>query len=620
MRVTSAAVVALLFAALPGCASQLQLIDANAAVGGSVTPSPGVFYSAPQISADGRYAVYSSQSSTLVPGQIDPTATLDVFLFDRSTGTTTLVSHNAASPVTAGNRKSFSPVISRDGRWIVFQSDAGDLIPGQGATPPAAGFLYDRVTGTTTLLSENHISGGFSYVGAALNDDGRFVALVAQSSDLVVLYDRQSDAFTMVSHIAGSPNEAPGAAQGAVMSGDGHYVAYYSTATNLVAGQTDTNGGLDVFLWDRLTDTTTLVSHAVGSPTQAGNGAAHTLPLQISSDGRWVAYASAASDLTSVPDSNGAEDVFLWDRTTGVNTLVSRSALPPARAASGNSIFPHLTPDGHWLAFSSTAGDLAAGVFDLNSDYDAFLYDCTTGTVSLLATKSGDPGRTPGGFTGVWALSDDAMAFTIQTSATDFAPGITDTNGGYDFYLYDRGTGKIELASHTAASPTTAANAPVANITALSADGRVLVFGSPASDMVAADLNNDLDEFAYVRDLQDYFTLTPCRLFDSRQTGPALASGLSRKINARGACGIPATAQALTVNVTVTGPTGDGYLTAYAGAAVLPVASTLNFSAGATRANNAVVLLNADGTLALYSSMNGPGTVQAIVDVIGYFQ
>ena len=626
MRITSAAAVVLLFAALPGGASQLQLLDTNAAGGGSVTPSPGVWFSAAQISADGRYAVYSSQSSALVPGQIDPTATQDVFLFDRSTGTTTLVSHNAASPVTAGNRKSFSPVISRDGRWIVFLSDAGDLIPGQGATPPAAAFLYDRVAGTTALLSsQDHVSGGFISVGAALNDDGRFVVLVAQlglpsSSNMVVLYDRQADALSMVSHIEGSPNPAPGAAQGVVMSGDGHYVAYYSAATNLVAGQTDTNGGLDVFLWDRLTDTTTLVSHAVGSPTQAGNGAAHTLPLQISFDDRWVAYASAASDLTSVPDSNGAEDVFLWDRTTGVNTLVSRSALPPARAASGISIFPHLTPDGHWLAFSSTAGDLAAGVFDLNSDYDAFLYDCTTGTVSLLATRSGDPGRTPGGFTLVWALSDDGMASTIQTSATDFAPGITDTNGGYDFYLYDRGTGKIELASHTAASLTTAANASVYNMTALSADGRVLVFGSPASDMVAADLNNDVDEFAYVRDLQDYFTLTPCRLFDSRQTGPALASGLSRKINARGACGIPATAQALTVNVTVTGPTGDGYLTAYAGAAVLPVASTLNFSAGGTRTNNAVVLLNADRTLALYSFVNGPGTVHAIVDVTGYFQ
>ncbi|HEX3530791.1 MAG TPA: hypothetical protein VH988_27320, partial [Thermoanaerobaculia bacterium] len=487
MRITSAVVVALLFAVLPVRAAQLQLLDPNRAGGGSVTPSPGIFYSAPQISADGRYAVYSSQSSTLVPGQIDPTATQDVFLFDRSTGTTTLVSHNAASPVTAGNRKSISPVISRDGRWIVFLSDAGDLIPGQGAASPSAAFLYDRVTETTTLLSLNHTSGGGPCIGAALNDDGRFVAIVPQfggSSNMIVLYDRQADAFTLVSHIAGSPNPAIAAAQGVVMSGDGHYVAYYSAATNLVAGQTDTNGGLDVFLWDRLTDTTTLVSHAVGSPTQAGNGTAHTLPLQISSDGRWVAYASTASDLTSVPDDNGAEDVFLWDRTTGVNTLVSRAALPPARAASGNSIFPHLTPDGHWLAFSSTAGDLAPGVFDLNVDYDAFLYDNTTGTVSLLATKSGDPGRTPGGFTAVWALSDDGMASTIQTSATDFASGITDTNGGYDFYLYDRGTGKIELASHTAASPATAANAPVYNMTALSADGRVLVFGSPASDMV----------------------------------------------------------------------------------------------------------------------------------------
>ncbi len=622
MRITSAAVVVLLFAALPGRASQLQLLDTNAGGGGSATPAPGVLPAVPQISADGRYAVYSSQSSTLVPGQIDPTATQDVFLFDRSTGTTTLVSHNAVSPVTAGNRKSSSPVISRDGRWIVFLSDAGDLIPGQRATPASAAFLYDRVAGTTTLLSPDHVSGGIPSLGAAMNDDGRFVVLVVQlggPSNMVVLYDRQADALSLVSHIAGSPNPALAAAQGAVMSGDGNSVVYYSAATNLVAGQTDTNGGLDVFLWDRLTGTTTLVSHAVGSPTQAGDSATYPWPLQISFDGQWVAYASAASDLTTAAESN-TEDVFLWDRATGVNTLVSRAALSSNQTGNGISVFPHLTPDGRWLAFSSTASDLVAGVTDKNNDYDAFLYDRDTATVTLLTAKSGAPGRTAGGFSGVYGLSDDGLAFSLQSTATDLAPGITDTNGGYNFFLLDRGTGKIELASHTAASVTTAANSSVSNMTALSADGRVLVFGSTASDMVAADLNDDVDEFAYVRDLQDYFTLTPCRLFDSRQSGPALASGLSRKITARGACGIPATAQALTVNVTVTGPTGDGYLTAYAGAAVLPEASTLNFSAGGTRTNNGVVLLNADGTLALYSSVNGPGTVQAIVDVTGYFQ
>lgn len=120
------------------------------------------------------------------------------------------------------------------------------------------------------------------------------------------------------------------------------------------------------------------------------------------------------------------------------------------------------------------------------------------------------------------------------------------------------------------------------------------------------------------------FTVTPCRLFDTRQAadGPALASDSERLVTVVGRCGIPATATAVVVNLTVTGPTGTGHLTLFPGNLAAPVASTLNFSAGQTRANNAVLSLATDGagTLRARPFITGGGTVHLLIDVSGYFE
>jgi len=121
-----------------------------------------------------------------------------------------------------------------------------------------------------------------------------------------------------------------------------------------------------------------------------------------------------------------------------------------------------------------------------------------------------------------------------------------------------------------------------------------------------------------------FFTLTPCRLLDTRNPagplgGPPLPAGTDRSFPLAGRCGIPATARALSVNVAVTGANAAGHLRFHPGGTPLPVASAINYSAGQTRSNNAIVPLSVLGELAVYAGQ-GSGTLHVILDVNGYFE
>jgi hypothetical protein len=202
-------------------------------------------------------------------------------------------------------------------------------------------------------------------------------------------------------------------------------------------------------------------------------------------------------------------------------------------------------------------------------------------------------------------------------------PGQIDTNQGPDVFLYDRIAGTSDLLSRTLTSPQAAGNASGSTI-AISADGSRIAFGSLASDLVAFDFNGEADVFLSTHALpgRSFFTLPPCRLLDTRQGGPALASGAVARFAAHGACGIPDSARALAVNVTLAQSTGDGHLNLYPGDIAPPLASTINFAAGQTRANNAVLQLSLDGLghFAASPFVVGNGTVDLIVDVSGFFE
>jgi hypothetical protein len=123
--------------------------------------------------------------------------------------------------------------------------------------------------------------------------------------------------------------------------------------------------------------------------------------------------------------------------------------------------------------------------------------------------------------------------------------------------------------------------------------------------------------------LTEFYTLpVPCRVFDSRITGPQLTSQVPRIINIAGNCGVPATASAVSLNVTALAAPGDGFITLYPGDITLPGTWTIGFPASLNRANNAVIPLawNGNGTLAAVAVITGGGSMDMALDVNGYFE
>jgi Tol biopolymer transport system component len=599
-------------------------------------------FPAPTVSRDGRWVAFTSSAPNLAPGQVDSNNDNDVFLRDRRTGTTILVSRSAASAAAAGNRLSTGPSVSSDGRYVAYVSLATDLVAGQTDSNNASDiFLFDRVTGVTSLVS--HVSASAVTTGNKASDypsiapDGSRVGFHSQATNLITgvtesnafndvfLYDRAAGTLALVSHTAASPLTTGNQdSSGPLLLGDGS-VLFLSTASNLVAGQTDTNGSSDLFLYTPATDSSILVSHVSGAPAGAGSNAVVGFTANRG-DNRWIAFSSRATNLLpGITDANSvAPDVFLFDRATGTTSLISHAAASAIQTASGGSWIGDLSDDGRWIAYTSSATDLVSSQVDSNGLDDVFLTDRTTGETILVTHVPGSPAT---------AACCTAGAFSPRLSADGF------TLAYYSFYgnlvseqvtpdvgvfVYDRAANASAVASHALTSPTRTGDAE-SNVVAVSADGSAVVFAGAASDLVPGDLNARQDVFVY-RNGQpgSYYTLTPCRLLDTRTPadGPALFSGQTAVAVLHGACGIPETAKAVALNVTAVQATGAGHLTVHPGDIAPPAISTLNFAAGQTRANNAVqrLALNGAGTLAVTPFVAGDGTVDVIVDVVGYFE
>jgi len=193
-----------------------------------------------------------------------------------------------------------------------------------GAAPPAL-----AAPGDTTIVSVDSSgaqSNNYSRF-PSISADGRYVAFESEASNLVAgdtngggdvfVHDRQTGATTRVS-VSSSGEQANDSSGAAAISGDGRYVAFYSYASNLVAG--DTNGMIDTFVHDRQTGTTTRVSVDSSGAEANGNSDDNYFAVSISGDGRFVAFMSEASNLVA-GDTNGAIDIFVHDGQTGVTRL-----------------------------------------------------------------------------------------------------------------------------------------------------------------------------------------------------------------------------------------------------------------------------------------------------------
>jgi len=367
---------------LPG-AVLAQPTTTRVSVGPGATQANSDSFS-PSISADGRWVAFHSEAGNLVPS--DTNGLQDVFVRDQLMGTTTRVSVGTGG--VQANGAAWFPAVSADGRWVAFESWASNLVAGD-TNGQYDIFVHDRLTGTTARVSvgSGGAQGNLGSWGAAVSADGRFVAFHSHAGNLVAgdtnggydvfVHDRQTQVTTRVS-------VGPAGAQGnyashlPAISADGRWVAFQSDADNLVVG--DTNYERDVFVHDRQTGTTARVSVASGG-AQA-NGSSFT--PAISADGRWVTFESVASNLVA-GDTNGAPDVFVHDRLTGTTTRVSLG--PGGLEANGFSEYSAISADGRWVTFASGASNLVVG--DTNGRADAFVHDRQTGTTERVSVGPG---------------------------------------------------------------------------------------------------------------------------------------------------------------------------------------------------------------------------------------
>ena len=376
------------------------------------------------INADGRYVAFESDSSNLVSG--DTNGSTDAFIHDRQTGETIRVS--VSSTGIQGNGASgisWPSSISADGRYVVFESNATNLVSGD-TNGKMDVFIHDRQTGENTRVSVSSegTQGNYNSDEPSISADGRFAAFVSVADNLisedfnewrdVFVHDLQTGEATRASvssegiegnHISDKPS----------ISADGRYVAFVSIADNLVIGDSDNYE--DIFVHDRQTGETSLVS--VSSTGTQGNS--REFDPSISADGRYVVFSSFFLPTLVSEDNNYAEDIFIHDRQTGETTRVSVSS----EGIQGNhvSVQPSISADGRYVVFTSFASNLISG--DTNNTYDVFVHD--RGEVEATYNISGSIKDKLGN-----AIQDVSVSLTT-TTGEDVTSVTNASDGSYTF-------------------------------------------------------------------------------------------------------------------------------------------------------------------------------------------
>jgi Tol biopolymer transport system component len=369
----------------------------------------------PSISGDGRFIAFQSAASNLTD---DNNGREDVFVYDRQECKMELVS--VSSDGVQGNGDSGAPAISADGRYVSFRSDATNLVNDDSNNVRDI-FVHDRQTGQTTRVSvgDGNVQANNPSDWPSISGNGSYIVFESAADNLVLgdtnnsvdifLADWKVPKITQIT-------SGNGASQTASISSDGCCVAFRSDANNLVTS--DTNGQTDVFEWDRQGGLVTLVSLATDNAQaqgySTGSGSSSTF---VSSDGRYVAFSSSASNLDP-PDINSNFDVFLRDRVGEQTKMVSRMLNTNVGVGSG-SVF-------------SMSGDARYIVFDFAST-QLYVYDRLTNRtkpISLAMTKDGSLGNAPSGSP---AVSLDGRYVAFYSDANNLVSD--DGNGFSDIFV-----------------------------------------------------------------------------------------------------------------------------------------------------------------------------------------
>ena len=466
------------------------------------------------VSADGRYVVYTSKAPELAAG--DANGAQDVFIRDNQAKTVTLISRNAAN--VSGNGNSFNPVISRDGQFVVFVSDASDLVLGDtnGASDL---FLWERSQpNTLTLISKVNagtVSGDRASINPIISGNGQYVVFTSLATNLVdgdsnakqdvFVWERSTKKTTLVSHANGDGNSSNGTSENSSISNDGRLITFTSDGTNLATGAT--TGQKQVFLWDRQTGGISLISqNSAGTIANAESNNA-----VVSSDGLYVAFTSSATNLFGT-DNNAAQDVFIRDLVKNTTTAVSVDSLGAYGTVTGGlpvggafASSPVISSYGGkvYIAFTSTFNTLVAT--DNNSAQDVFVREIDTNdpsksrtilvSVDKDGTGSGIGSGTGGSFGGSGSLSplisQDGRFVAFVSYSNNLVA--SDTNGAQDIFVRDLLLNKTTLISSNSAGTDSGKGA--SHVPAISGSGSYIAFTSDAGNLVAGDFNNKLDVF-----------------------------------------------------------------------------------------------------------------------------
>ncbi|MHB1457251.1 MAG: chitobiase/beta-hexosaminidase C-terminal domain-containing protein, partial [Armatimonadota bacterium] len=386
---------------------------------------------APAISADGRYAAFNSIASNLVPG--DTNNACDVFIRDRVSGTTERVSVSASAEQ-GNNESGFEGLsMSGDSRYIAFSSIATNLVSGDN-NGRCDIFVKDRVTGAVRIasLSSSGTLGNNVSIKPCISTDGRYVTFESFASNLVsgdnngqcdvFMRDLINNTTTRIS-VSSTEQQADYDSHNPSISSNGRYVAFQSYAHNLVPEDTGTTSG--IFIRDLVNGTTELVSlSSIGIPSNAYNG-----NPSISSDGRYVAFESSATNLIT-GDTNGQDDIYVRDTLTDTISLVSIST--SGSQGNGRSFTPCINADGRYVAFESSATNFVPG--DINGHGDMFIRDITTGITEMVSVSSAGEYQNHQSYSPSISANGRYVAFCAYSN--NLVPD--DTNGMWDAFLRDR--------------------------------------------------------------------------------------------------------------------------------------------------------------------------------------
>jgi Tol biopolymer transport system component len=437
------------------------------------------------VSANGRWVAFTSPAADLVPG--DTNRVEDVFLRDLETGTTQCVSRSVDGR--PGNEESRNPILTPDGRFVLFESVASNLVSAVDTNRTTDVFLWDRETGTSTLLSAlaSGAAGDGPSVAALVSGNGEralfrsrapSMAASETNTDLYV-WSRLSGLATRLDLPRPAGRTTLTRTYNHVLSGDGRYVAFRSRG---LTSDGSFGGG---FWWVDLDQGTMVPVHEARNFDPPLGDSDDSGPV-LSADGQRMAFALA-------PSSGASPRVRLWSPGTGIQTLAEAVTAPggvvdePVRSWS-----PRLSPDGKLLAFLTDAAVPAAGV-PQDGPVRLYVRNLATGETRTLF-----PGADVE-FVEAAVFSPDSRTLLFQSASS--LPGTTDRNSAFDVFRSPVELDSVELLSrrHPDQAPSRGSGFGSMEPGSLSDDGRFVAFASHSDDLVSGDTNGRRDVF--VRDL-----------------------------------------------------------------------------------------------------------------------